>query len=61
MSLEQILAEIAALGQEDRIIASDLNQDEFLCIKILSNFPEAPPAINFEPTFIFRDNSGRPV
>jgi hypothetical protein len=55
MSLKTVLREIAAEGFEDALRAADKNADEFLCVRILENFPN--PFEPGKPVFVFTDNT----
>ena len=56
MSVEQIIATIAAPGSIDAIRAGDVNGDGLLCVKIIPN-NGGPP--QFDPAFAFVDNTAQ--
>jgi hypothetical protein len=53
MTVKEVLHRIAAPGSEDAIKAGDVNQDGYLCVKIIPN-NGGPP--KFDPAFAFVDN-----
>ncbi len=54
MSLKTVLRQIAAEDFEPALRAADKNADEFLCVRILANFPN--PFEPGKPVFVFTDN-----
>jgi hypothetical protein len=58
MDLKTVLRELAAEGFEDALRAADTNADEFLCVRVLENFPK--PFEPGKPVFVFTDNNAAP-
>ena len=58
VDLKTVLRELAAEGFEDALRAADTNADQFLCVKILENFPN--PFEPGKPVFVFTDNNAQP-
>lgn len=54
MTVKEVIRTIAAPGSVDAIRAGDVNQDGYLCIKIVPN-GGGPP--QFDPAFVFVDNT----
>jgi len=57
VELKVVLRDLASEGFEDALRAADENADEFLCIRILENFPN--PFDPDKPVFVFSDNTVR--
>ena len=51
--VQYIIARLAAPGFADTIRATDKNNDGYLCVQILPNFPEG----RFDPAFVYVDNN----
>jgi hypothetical protein len=51
--VQYIIARLAAPGFADAIRATDANNDGYLCVRILPNFPEN----RFDPAFVYVDNN----
>ncbi len=58
MDLKTVLRELAAEGFEGALRAADTNADQFLCVKVLGNFPK--PFEPGKPVFVFTDNNAAP-
>jgi hypothetical protein len=56
VTVKTVLRTIAAAGSVDAIKAGDVNQDGYLCVKIIPN-NGGPP--QFDPAFAFVDNTAR--
>ena len=56
VTVKTVLRTIAAAGSVDAIKAGDVNQDGYLCVKIIPN-NGGPP--QFDPAFAFVDNNAR--
>ena len=54
MTVKEVLRTIVAPGSEGAIIAGDVNNDGYICVKIIPN-EGGPP--QFDPAFAFVDNT----
>jgi len=54
MTVKEVLRTIVTPGSEEAIIAGDVNNDGYICVKIIPN-GGGPP--QFDPAFAFVDNT----
>lgn len=56
MTVKEVLRTIVTPGSEEAVIAGDVNNDGYICVKIIPN-EGGPP--QFDPAFAFVDNTVR--